>query len=120
MLYGLLLSYYTCRSHTTDKGIASLSRVVRKVEELFLIKLKQLTGECFKGFISRTLKQLSLQESQGVTEAGYVTLIKNCPNIANLCVAEAHKLSDAAFTHTAQILGEKLVSVKCLVLVYCW
>jgi hypothetical protein len=104
-----------------DKGIASLARIVRKTEELSLIRLKQLTGEGFKGLVSRALRHLDLQESNGISEPGFMALVRNCPNIEKLCLTEVHKLSDVAFACIAEVLGGKLVSVgtsNCMCLIY--
>ena len=101
--YGTVLS--------TDKGIASLARIIRKADELFLIKLKQLTGEGLKNLASRALRHLSLQESYGISESGFMALVRNCPNIEKLCLTEMHNLSDAAFVCTAEVLRGKLVSL---------
>lgn len=94
----------------TDKGIASLSRIVRKTEELLLVRLKQLTGEGLRTLTSRSLRYLSLQDSHCVTDAGLMALIRNCPNIEKLCLAELHKLSNASFVCIAEVLRSKLVS----------
>lgn len=95
-----------------DKGIASLARIVRKTEELNLIRLRQLTGDGLKNLASRALRQLGLQESYGISESGFMALIKNCPNIEKLCLLELHKLSDTAFECIADVLGDKLVSAS--------
>jgi hypothetical protein len=98
--------------NVTDKGIASLARIVRKTEELSLIRLKQLTGEGFKGLVSRALRHLDLQESNGISEPGFMALVRNCPNIEKLCLTEVHKLSDVAFACIAEVLGGKLVELN--------
>lgn len=98
------------RIFLTDKGIASLVRIVRKAEDLSLIRLKQLTGEGLKGLVSRALRHLDLQECNGILEPGFMALIRNCPNIEKLCLTEVHKLGDAAFVCIAEMLGSKLVS----------
>ena len=90
--------------------MALLVRIMKKMEEFFLIKLRQLTGEGLKNLSSRSLKQFSLRESSGITEAGVTAFIRNCPNIEKLCVAELHKVSDATLICAAQVLGDKLVS----------
>ena len=97
----------------TDKGIAALSRIVRKTEELLLIRLKHLTGEGLKKLMSRSLRYLSLQESGNVTDPGLVALIRSCPNIEKLCLPGLHKVSDAVFLCIAEVLGSKLVSFVC-------
>ena len=97
-------------SPLTDKGIAFLARIVRKTEEFFLIKLKQLTGEGLKNLTSRALKHLSLHESNGITNPAIIAFIRNCPNIEKICVAEVHKLSDATLICAAEVLGSKLAS----------
>ena len=83
---------------------------MRKTEELFLIKLKQLTGDGLKNLTSRALKHLSLHESSGITNPAVTAFIRNCPNIETLCVAEVHKLSDATLIRVAEVLGSKLAS----------
>lgn len=97
-----------------DKGIASLVRIVRKTEELNFIRLRQLTGDGLKSLASRALRQLGLQESYGISEAGFMTLIKNCPNIEKLSISELHNLSDTAFVCIADTLGAKLVRASIL------
>ena len=93
-------------------------RIVRKTEELSLIRLKQLTGEGLKGLASRALRHLDLQESNGILEPGFMALVRNCPNIEKLCLTEVHKLGDAAFACIAEVLGSKLVSANKASLIY--
>ena len=75
-----------------------------------LLGMKQLTGEGLKNLMSRSLRQLSLQGSTGITDPGLSALLRNCPNVEKLCLAELDKLTDATFVCLAEVLGDKLVS----------
>lgn len=110
---GCLLTSITIQDcpHVTDKGVASLARVLRKVEKMKLKRLKQLTGGSFTALKSRTLLSVSLKYSQNIEDKGLVALVKNCPNIAKLNLCELHKVTDTAFVQAAEILNDKLVSL---------
>lgn len=71
--------------------------------------MKQLTGEGLKTLMSRSLKHLSLQGSTGITDTGLSALIRNCPNVEKLCLAELDKLTDTTFICLAEVLGDRLV-----------
>ena len=97
-------------THTSDKGITSLTRVLRKTEVLKLKKLKRITSEGLKSIATRSLKYINLSESTGITDTGIFSLVNNCPNIERLSVCELHKLTDASLTRVAAVLRDKLVS----------
>lgn len=94
----------------TDKGVASLCRVLRKAEEMKLKKLKQLTGGCLKAIKSRTLTSVNLGYSCNIEDGGIVTLAGNCPNVKRLNLCGLHKVSDRGLIKVAQLLAGKLVS----------
>ena len=96
----------------TDKGIGSLGRIVRKLEELCLVRLKKVKGEGLKGLMSRSLKQLTLQEIYEVTDSSVCALVRNCPNVEKLTLVDLDRVSDASFVCLAEVLREKLVSLN--------
>ena len=108
-------------SHTrhchTDRGISSLIRVLRKTEVLKLKRLHQITSKGLKSIVSRSLKDINLSESNGISDEGIIALVHNCPNIERLSVFELYKLSDVSLTQVAAVLGDTLVSPD-LILVY--
>jgi len=108
---GCLLSSITIQEcpNISDKGVASLGRILRKAEALNLKKLKQLTGVCFKTLKSRTLLSVNLKYCQGIEDGGLIQLVRNCPNIRKLKLCELHKVTDKAIVQLAEMLGEKLV-----------
>lgn len=108
---GCLLSSITVQScpNVSDKGIASLGRILRKVEVIKFKKLKLLNGEGLKAIKSRTVSTINLKYSQNVEDAGVISLIENCPNVKDLNLCELHKITDKVFIQVAQVLGDKLV-----------
>ena len=60
--------------------------------------------------MSRSLRHLSLQGSTGITDPGLTALLRNCPNIEKLCLAELGKLTNSTFVCLAEVLEDKLVS----------
>ncbi len=115
------LQTITFISHTrhchTDRGISSLIRVLRKTEVLKLKRLHQITSKGLKSIVSRSLKDINLSESNGISDEGIIALVHNCPNIERLSVFELYKLSDVSLTQVAAVLGDTLVSPD-LILVY--
>ena len=101
----------------TDKGIGSLGRIV---EELCLVRLKKVKGEGLKGLMSRSLKQLTLQEIYEVTDSSVCALVRNCPNVEKLTLVDLDRVSDASFVCLAEVLREKLVSLNVCVRVGVW
>lgn len=108
---GCLLTSITLQGcpHVTDKGIASLGRVLRKAEEVKLKKLKLITGEGFKTLKSRTLLSVNLKYCQNIEDKGIIVLARNCPNIRRLNLCELHKVTNSGIIQVAETLGEKLV-----------
>ncbi len=108
---GCLLSSLVIQDcpHVSDKGIASLGRILRTAKVLKLKKLKQLTGEGFKTIKSRTLEVVNLNRCLNVEDRGIKTLVGNCPNIRNIKICELHKVTDSGITQMAKALNERLV-----------
>ena len=92
-----------------DRGIISLSKILWDVEELRLRRLKLVTSEGIQSIASKSLKYLNLRRCDGITDAGLIAVIRNCPNIERLNVCELHKLTDSSLVCVAQTLGSKLV-----------
>ena len=110
---GCLLTYLTIQScpNVTDKGVASLGRILRKLERLKLKKLaKKFRGKGLECVKSRTLSEVNLKESHGIEDIWIITLMNNCPNVSKLYLCELFKVSDKAVIHIAKVLGSKLVS----------
>lgn len=93
----------------SDKGVASLGRILRMAKVVKLKKLKKLTGEGFKTIKSRTLEVVNLNRSLNVEDRGIKILVENCPNIRKMKICELHKVTDQGIIAMAQGLNEKLV-----------
>ncbi len=109
---GCLLSYLTIQScpRVTDKGVASLGRILRKVKGLKLKKIsRDFRGKGLESVKSRTLSELNLKENHNIEDVWLITVVNNCPNISKLYLCELFKLTDKAIIHVAKALGNKLV-----------
>ena len=95
--------------HQKDRGVIGLSKILLDVRELKLRRLKHITSEGIQSIASKSLKYLNLRKCDGITDAGLMAVVRNCPNIERLNVCELHKLSDTSVVCVAQTLGSKLV-----------
>jgi len=109
---GCLLSFLTIQScpNVTDKGVATLGRVLRKVKGFKLKKIsRDFKGKGLESIKSRTLSEVNLKENHNVEDIWVIALINNCPNITKLYLSELFKVTDKAVVHIAKVLGNKLV-----------
>ncbi|KAL5471143.1 hypothetical protein EMCRGX_G029226 [Ephydatia muelleri] len=105
------VTIHECPS-VTNKGVIGLSKILLDVRELKLRRLKHITSEGIQSIASKSLKYLNLRKCDGITDAGLMAVVRNCPNIERLNVCELHKLSDTSVVCVAQTLGSKLVELK--------
>lgn len=68
--------------------------------------------------VGKQLTHLDLRDSEGVTDAGLMYILKRCPNISYLNIAYLSQLTDRSLTEAAIQLKGNLVSTCAQTLVY--